>query len=480
MSAEPSQVQQDWQRVSAWAMLPLLLKSAWEMVGVIVAGTYLSTQDQHSAYLPYVVVGLALLVLSRALIDWRCSRFRVTSQGIELEKGLFHKELLRLPQARVQELQIRQPFYFRPLQLYAASIDSAGSQKQEFALTGLSENQLSLLQGQRVAPPATASTPFYRIWLATLYNAYLWLPLLALFGISQQFSDAAFIRQGWQSSQAWLQQYDIAHNLLLQLLSGLIFLLAATLVLALMTLIWLYPQHLLRDARQLQLTQGTLLKKTLKIASQRVQLVIVNQPWLARLLGHYSLIFHGFVSNKRQSKFALLGQTSLELDAQLAAQQLLPLAVVQGDHLQSFMPPYFRRLAGLKILAWLLLSALLWQSNLPPWWLKVLLPLALGAWLSLDHWLDQRWHGYRVHQQVLYLWQGGVSRRWLMLPLQQVQQVKLQQSAYFQQHQMVKVTFQTANGHLTLAAIPNAQAQQLYSQVLALQYGTTAAAIHHS
>ena len=85
-----------------------------------------------------------------------------------------------------------------------------------------------------------------------------------------------------------------------------------------------------------------------------------------------------------------------------------------------------------------------------------------------------------MHQQVLYLWQGGVSRRWLMLPLQQVQQVKLQQSAYFQQHQMVKVTFQTANGHLTLAAIPNAQAQQLYSQVLALQYGTPAAAIHHS
>jgi hypothetical protein len=35
---------------------------------------------------------------------------------------------------------------------------------------------------------------------------------------------------------------------------------------------------------------------------------------------------------------------------------------------------------------------------------------------------------------------------------------------------MVRLQLQTANGNLTLAAIPNAEAQQLYAQVLALQY----------
>jgi membrane protein YdbS with pleckstrin-like domain len=220
----------------------------------------------------------------------------------------------------------------------------------------------------------------------------------------------------------------------------------------------------------LQLTQGSVLKKSLRISSARVQLVLVNQPWLARLLGHYSLIFHGFASNQQQSKFAVLGQTAPELDTELKAQQLLPLAEVQGADLQKFVPVYFRRQAWWSGLGLLVVTALLWQSNIPPLWFKALVSLALSSWWLLELWLNYRWHGYRVQGDVLYLWQGGFGRRWYMLPLRQVQQVRLQQTPFFQQHQMVRLQLQTANGNLTLAAIPNAEAQQLYTQVLALQY----------
>ena len=160
MQPESAQETSAWQRVSVWALLPLLAKSAWEFFGLILGGAVLSSRDKYAAYMPYVLAVLALLVLGRALIGWRFSRFRVTAQGIELEKGLLHKEKLLLPQARVQELQVKQPIYFRPLRLYAASLDSAGSKKQEFALTGLTEAQLTLLQGQNVtATPAGGSTP---------------------------------------------------------------------------------------------------------------------------------------------------------------------------------------------------------------------------------------------------------------------------------------------------------------------------------
>lgn len=470
MQPDSAQEISPWQRVSAWALLPLLAKSAWEFFGLILGGAVLSSRDKYAAYMPYVLAVLALLVLGRALIGWRFSRFRVTAQGIELEKGLLHKEKLLLPQARVQELQVKQPIYFRPLRLYAASLDSAGSKKQEFALTGLSEAQLTLLQGQSTATPASGSTSFYRIWLATLYNAYLWLPLAAVFGMSQQFKDAKAVQWLFDTSQALLQQYDIQHNLLLQLFSGLMVLALVALVLALMALIWLYPQHLQRDGRKLQLTQGSVLKKSLRISAKRVQLVQVNQPWLARLFGHYSLMFHGFASNQQQSKFVLLGQTAPELDAQLQAQQLLPLPEVQSADLQKFVPVYFRRQAWWSGLGLLVVIALLWQSNIPPLWFKAMVSLALSSWWLLELWLNYRWHGYRLQDNVLYLWQGGFSRRWYMLPLTQVQQVRLQQTAFFQRHQMVRLQLQTANGNLTLAAIPNAEAQQLYAQVLALQY----------
>lgn len=460
-----------WQRVSGWALLPLLGKSAWEFFGFILGGAVLSSRDKYAVYMPYVLAALALLVLGRAFIGWRFSRFRVTAQGIELEKGLLHKEKLLLPQARVQELQVKQPFYFRPLRLYAASLDSAGSKKQEFALTGLTEAQLTLLQGQNVtATPAGGSTPFYRIWLATLYNAYLWLPLAAVFGMSQQFKDALSVQWLLDTSKTLLQQYDIQHNLLLQLFSGLMLLALVALLLALMTLIWLYPQHLQRDARKLQLTQGSVLKKSLRISAKRVQLVLVNQPWLARLFGHYSLIFRGFSNDKQQGKFVLLGQTAPELNTQLQAQQLLRLPELQGADLQKFVPAYFRRQACWSGFGVLLVMALIWQSNIPPLWLKAAVSVGLSGWWLLETWLNYRWHGYRLHGDVLYLWQGGLSRRWYMLPLQQVQQVRLQQTPFFQQQQMVNVQLHTANGKLTLAAVPNAAAQQLYTQVLALQY----------
>lgn len=460
-----------WQRVSGWALLPLLGKSAWEFFGFILGGAVLSSRDKYAVYMPYVLAALALLVLGRAFIGWRFSRFRVTAQGIELEKGLLHKEKLLLPQARVQELQVKQPFYFRPLRLYAASLDSAGSKKQEFALTGLTEAQLTLLQGQNVtATPAGGSTPFYRIWLATLYNAYLWLPLAAVFGMSQQFKDALSVQWLLDTSKTLLQQYDIQHNLLLQLFSGLMLLALVALLLALMTLIWLYPQHLQRDARKLQLTQGSVLKKSLRISAKRVQLVLVNQPWLARLFGHYSLIFRGFSNDKQQGKFVLLGQTAPELNTQLQAQQLLRLPELQGADLQKFVPAYFRRQACWSGFGVLLVMALIWQSNIPPLLLKAAVSVGLSGWWLLETWLNYRWHGYRLHGDVLYLWQGGLSRRWYMLPLQQVQQVRLQQTPFFQQQQMVNVQLHTANGKLTLAAVPNAAAQQLYTQVLALQY----------
>jgi uncharacterized membrane protein YdbT with pleckstrin-like domain len=460
-----------WQRVSGWALLPLLVKSAWEFFGFILGGAVLSSRDKYAVYMPYVLAALALLVLGRAFIGWRFSRFRVTAQGIELEKGLLHKEKLLLPQARVQELQVKQPFYFRPLRLFAASLDSAGSKKQEFALTGLTEAQLTLLQGQNVtATPAGGSTPFYRIWLATLYNAYLWLPLAAVFGMSQQFKDALSVQWLLDTSKTLLQQYDIQHNLLLQLFSGLMLLALVALLLALMTLIWLYPQHLQRDARKLQLTQGSVLKKSLRISTKRVQLVLVNQPWLARLFGHYSLIFRGFSNDKQQGKFVLLGQTAPELNTQLQAQQLLRLPELQGADLQKFVPAYFRRQACWSGVGVLLVMALIWQSNIPPLWLKAAVSVGLSGWWLLETWLNYRWHGYRLHGDVLYLWQGGLSRRWYMLPLKQVQQVRLQQTPFFQQQQMVNVQLHTANGKLTLAAVPNAAAQQLYTQILALQY----------
>lgn len=463
---------EDWQRSSIWALLPLLLKAVVQWAGVIIGGAYLSFSKSADGYFPYVLAALALLIVGSAVLNWRYTRFRVTASGIELQRGLLQKEQLQLAMSRIQELQVQQPFYFKPLQLYTVSLDSAGSQEQEFYLTGLTASQLALLQGGEQVERQIPSTPFFRIWLATLYNLHLWLPLLAVFGAAQSQLDDELFNNVWTQGQLLLQQSGLQQSIALQLVAGLgVLLLAATLLL-LMTLIWLYPQRFLRDERQLQLIQGTLLKKSQRIQRKRVQMLTVSQPWLARCFGHFSLIFHAFANTQEQkSKFVLLGQTLEDIDQQLHAQQLLALSDINQLAMQRYLPVYFQRLLlirSLLVLGLLLALLFCWLLQVIALTTAALLWLVVTCWLWADWWAFRRWHGYLVQDQVLYLWHGGVGQYWQVLPLRQVQKVQLQQSLFFRNQQLVQLQLHTANGTVMLAAIPNQQAQELYVLVLAL------------
>ncbi|MDR7120837.1 PH domain-containing protein [Rheinheimera soli] len=464
---------EDWQRSSVWALLPLLVKAVVQWIGVIIGGAYLSFSSNFQAYAPYWITGVILLVLGSALLNWRYTLFRVSTQGVELRRGVLQKEHLLLAKSRIQELQVQQPFYFRPLRLFTVSLDSAGSQQQEFYLTGVTSEQLVLLQGGVQLEQELPSTPFVRVWLATLYNKHLWLPLVAVLGAAQSQLDGKLFDHLFAQGREVLQESGLQQSFALQLAASLSVLLMVGLVLLLMTLIWLYPQRFLRDERQLQLTQGVVLKKSQRIHAKRVQMMTVNQPWLARIFGHFSLIFHGFTNAQVQrSKFILLGQTGEDINQQLKAQQLLALSEIQRLPLQRYVPAYFQRLLLIRGIIAVLLSLLcvvLWQTEVVAFSTGALVLLVAVLWLLADLWAYRRWHGFCVQDQVLYLWHGGLGQFWQVLPLQQVQKVQLLQSLFFRRQQLVQVKFSTANGTVTLAALPNQQAQDLYRLVLELR-----------
>lgn len=461
----------NWHRSSAWALLPHTIQAIQQFMAVVLGGAYISFSKRELPYLPYLITGIILLIAVRAIIRWRFTLFRVGTDGIELRQGFLQKERLLLPWTRVQELSVQQPFYFRPLALYAVALDSSGSQKQEFQLTGLSQAQVRLLQGEDFKQAAQSSTPFGRIWLATLYNKHIWLPLFALTGVGFSSFDGKGYSRAWGLVKQQLAALDITHHSLgwqLGLLA--LFMAAVSGVLALVAFIWFYPQHFTQHESQLRLTHGSLVKASKRIWQSRLQLVTVNQPWLARLFGHYSLIFNGFANTKqKRSKFVVLGQTVTDIDAQLQANHWQSLTGLQQQTLTKFMPAYFRRIALWGSAVMLGLLAMLYQTQfLQEGWRWAMVGVA-ALWLVADFLLYKRFHGYQLTDDVLYYWRGGVSQYWQVLPLQQIQQVRLTQSRYFKTHQMVKLKLATANGHITLAAIPEQQAKQLYQQVLRLQ-----------
>lgn len=467
-----------WQRASAWSIVPHLFKVALEWAGLLVGGTVLSFGKQ--AYQPYIL-GLLLLVLPlMAVLRWRFTLYRRTEQGIELQRGWWSKQLLLLSQQRVQELEISQPPYLRPLRLYSLALDSAGSQQQEFALTGLSQAQLHALLGRPLTLVASQSnTPFWRIWLATWYSLYLWLPLVAALGTLQSLLGNKVFGSLWQQlKRAFSDWQHSDHPLFWALLLLLAGLLGLALLLTALTLIWLYPQHVQLDGGRWQLQHGTVLKKSQQIKAPLLQMVQISQPWLARLFDHYLLRFAGFSSQQQQSRFVLLGQTKTQLEQLLGqcwSQAAALLNAWQQPLWQRFAPQYFSRL---RLYWWLSLppvSALFIWLAYSGWtalgWLSI--PLALGSviwwlWRGLDLALFRRYHGYQLAADVLLYWRAGFGQQWQLLPLWQVQQVRLVQTRLLQRHQLVRVQLATANGSVTLAAIPAAQAQALYQRVLLL------------
>lgn len=467
-----------WQRASAWSIVPHLFKVLLEWAGLIIGGTVLSFGKQD--YQPYLLAVVLLVLPLLAVLRWRFTLFRRTEQGIELQQGWWSKHLLLLAQQRVQELEISQPPYLRPLQLYSLALDSAGSQQKEFALTGLSQAQLQALLGRPLTLVSTpSSTPFWRIWLATWYSLYLWLPMVAALGTLQSVLGNKIFGSLWQQlKQAFSDWQHSDHPLFWALLLLLAAVLGLALLLTALTFILLYPQHVQLEGGRWQLQHGTVLKKSQQIKAPLLQMVQISQPLLARGFGHYLLRLSGFSSQQQQSRFVLLGQTRAQV-TQLLGQCWSQFADLlnawQQPHWQRFAGQYFGRLQLYWWLSLLPVSALfIWLAS-TGWtafgWLSI--PLAFGSviwwlWRGLDLALFRRYHGYQLTADVLLYWRAGFGQQWQLLPLWQVQQVRLVQSRLLQRHQLVKVQLATANGSVTLAAIPAAQAQAIYQRVLRL------------
>ncbi|WP_350608633.1 PH domain-containing protein, partial [Pseudoalteromonas sp. MER144-MNA-CIBAN-0113] len=81
---------------------------------------------------------VALLIYS--FLYYKSFRFCISEEHeILLKKGVFKKERLTLKFARVQNVNIAEPFYFTPINLVNCIFDAAGSVAQEVVLPGITK-----------------------------------------------------------------------------------------------------------------------------------------------------------------------------------------------------------------------------------------------------------------------------------------------------------------------------------------------------
>lgn len=130
-----------WRRLSpaaaihfVWTGLVDALRQGWQGLAGLAAA---SVAGEAASLLIPLGIGLAGLLLAGGLARYWFFRFRLGEDRFEVKKGVFKRSSLSLAFARVQNVAIEQPLYFRPFGLVTLKLESAGSSVEEVDLAGI-------------------------------------------------------------------------------------------------------------------------------------------------------------------------------------------------------------------------------------------------------------------------------------------------------------------------------------------------------
>ena len=216
-----------WRRLSPWALVFIVASGLQRFVrenlymfaGAGAGFAFIDWLGLRELVLFAVLLLLAAVLAS--LIYHRRFRFRLEADAVRVRSGLFQQSELRLRFARVMNVHLSQPFYFRPLGLVRFALETPGAAQSEVELPGIPRALAEAMRerilagrdaggaiggparddvddtGARPSSGAVESETVYRarardVLLHGLVSNQLWLVLGALFpvlGLFENFLD---------------------------------------------------------------------------------------------------------------------------------------------------------------------------------------------------------------------------------------------------------------------------------------------------
>ena len=130
-----------WRKLSAWAALPVALGGLGRggllqaLPGFVILGVFLANVEA----IGWREVGLGAAVLLIALaayaVAWQQRfRYRIDEHGIAVQRGVLQRSEVELSWQRVRNVDLRQPFYLRPLERVALIVEGSGGEDEEVAI----------------------------------------------------------------------------------------------------------------------------------------------------------------------------------------------------------------------------------------------------------------------------------------------------------------------------------------------------------
>ncbi|WP_341502987.1 PH domain-containing protein [Gallaecimonas sp. GXIMD4217] len=458
-----------WQRLSPWGLGVVFLGQLRLMVqalpGFIAAGLY-GPWDLGTLGLWGLSAGLPLMLAS-SILGWWLFRFRLDGNRLLIRKGLLFRAHLDIPASRIQNIQISQPLYLRPLSLYNLEVETAGAKGKEATLVALPLDQANrlkrqLLEGATAPVQQEASAPMLSRSLGDLvihgicHNHLAWLlVVLAPFWDYIDWSGMTIFRLDDSRFSPAMTALAVAGFLLALFL-------VFTLLSVLGAVVRYHPYALHRHDGMLRLSGGLLTRHQASLKLRRLQIIRLRYNLLCRLFGRWTLELVQVKDDHQQEQDA---RASMVLPA-LEYQQLPHYMSLLGhrhqvpEEARAIDSRYLSRTALLWLLPALPTLATLMQITGGSQPLLLLPLLWLLVWLRWRHW------GYHQEGRDLWIRSGLFGTTWTLIPGPKVQAVRLSQSPGQMKHDLASLQLSLASGTLTLPYIPLRVAQQIRDRLI--------------
>lgn len=510
-----SSPEQPWQSLSYWGLLPIVLQSLkllaqqyWLLVPVFIL------RDLWLEYLWVLLSAVAVLLLLVMTVVWlqfRRYRFRLQSDRVELHYGLFKRVQLDLPFDRIQNVVLKQPWYFRLSQQYHVGLDTAGSDEQEVGILALpleraqqlrqqvlrhkqrQQNQQSpqVAEGQEhsLSEQDTAASPWLclspsalllhgllkqRAWLLLLSVLVFW-PLVETWFIDQldAVMDLEELTNGKLSGLKELgeleeltydqlaitvEQFGFWLTLLFFALPIVLLVLLMSGLSALYALLRWYDLRFGLQGQDYWLSYGSISRQQTSLPQARLIYASLKQGLLQQWFGRVDLqlrqISVGY-GDKQLQVPALTWPQAQEVVQRIYAQHLWPQQWMAVSKRMMILPLVLCSLMLLPAVAWLF-----WQDS--PVWAAL---LGAGYLLCLMMiWLRWRRTGYCVDEHFLYLRSGMLGWQYQLVPWSSIQAQSWSANWLQLRRGLGSLYLQSAAGWLTLPFISQAEAQLLFAR----------------
>lgn len=446
----------------------MLLRQGTNLLPVVIAIIAAGEQIRGVLLIVLPIAIPALLVL-HAAASWWCFRYAVQGKTLYIRDGIFKRKQLTLEFARIQQADVRQPWYFRPMKLAILGVDSAGSKSKEVELAGL---PIAVAEGLKAsmlaestqssghahnasAEPDPASRFEMQLPLSEVARyGLMYNPILLLIPILAYPLSQANLFETWIEPrlESWLRDYQSANGdgslwwlLGLAVIGALIVTVLASIVIAIIR----FYRFRLQVTDSGYHSQAGLFSITARgFQYVRLQRVILQQGMLARFLKRVSLRINqsGQPNQQQGLKTFFVPVLDAERQRQLGAQLGLSEPEWRRMHPLSMLLPWLSAIAVVAVATYLITS-FAWYWTLHSLWVSALIAglVQLASWRRRAVFLDSAW--FATRRGII-----GQQQRWV--PVHKIQTLTLKQGPWLRLFGSASLHVYSAAGRESIRWLP--------------------------